>query len=102
MQDINESETGTFQLDLNKGFKIQIFDTWKFKRVDNEIRYPYYEISYASNTVYISSTIEFDRLKKIIINCVKEICMINYGGGRENPFIEWLSKNAEFVIDWDI
>lgn len=98
MQDIDKPETGTIQLDLSKGFKLNIFDTWKYKRVDNVINYPYYEISYASNTVYISSTIEFDRLKKIIFTSAKEICMTNYGGGRENPFIEWLSKNTELNL----
>lgn len=98
MQDINESETGPIQLDLDKGFKVQIFDIWKFKRVDKVINYPYYEISYASNTVYISSTIDHDRLKKIIFTSAKEICMTNYGGGRENPFIEWLSKSTELNL----
>ena len=98
MQDINEPEAGAVQLDLDKGFKLQIFDMWKFKRVDNVINYPYYEISYASNTVYISSSIDFDRLKKIIFTAAKEICMTNYGGGRENPFIEWLSKSTELNL----
>lgn len=102
MQDIDKSEEGTVQLDLSQGFKLKVFDMWKFKRVENAIPYPYYEISYSSNTVYLSSNTTLDRLKKITLNAVKDICMTNYGGGRENPFIEWLNSNVEFIIDSNI
>ena len=98
MQDIDKSEERFVQLDLNRGFKLKIFDMWKFKRVENVIQYPHYEISYSSNTVYLSSNIDLDRLKKVIFNSIKDICMINYGGGRENPFIEWLSTNTELNL----
>ena len=98
MQDIGKSEERVVQLDLSRGFKLKIFDMWKFKRVENIIQYPHYEISYSSNTVYLSSNIDLDRLKKVVFNAVKDICMINYGGGRENPFIEWLSTNTELNL----
>lgn len=98
MQDIDKSEERTVQLDLNRGFKLKIFDMWKFKRVENVIQYPHYEISYSSNTVYLSSNIDLDKLKKVVFNAIKDICMINYGGGRENPFIEWLSANTELNL----
>lgn len=98
MQDIDKSEERVVQLDLSRGFKLKIFDMWKFKRVENIIQYPHYEISYSSNTVYLSSNIDLDRLKKVVFNAVKDICMINYGGGRENPFIEWLSSNTELNL----
>lgn len=98
MQDIDKSEERVVQLDLSRGFKLKIFDMWKFKRVENIIQYPHYEISYSSNTVYLSSNIDLDRLKKVVFNSVKDICMINYGGGRENPFIEWLSTNTELNL----
>ena len=98
MQNIDKSEEGIVQLDLSRGFKLKVFDTWSFKRVENLLPYPHYEISYSSNTVYISSNINLDRLKKIVFNAVKDICMVNYGGGRENPFIEWLSSNTELNL----
>lgn len=98
MQDIDKSEAGI----VPRNFKLKIFDMWKFKVVENIIPHPHYEISYSNNTVYISSNIELDRLKKVTLNAVKEICMINYGGGRENPFIEWLNANVEFIIDTNI
>ena len=79
MQDIDKSEERTFQLDLNRGFKLKIFDMWKFKRVENIIQHPHYEISYSSNTVYLSSNIDLDKLKKVVFNAIKDICMINYG-----------------------
>ena len=98
MQDIGKSEERVVQLDLSRGFKLKIFDMWKFKRVENIIQYPHYEISYSSNTVYLSSNIDLDTLKKVVFNAVKDICIKNYGGGRENPFIEWLSTNTELNL----
>lgn len=98
MQDTDKSEAGIIQLDLNKGFKLKVFDMWKFKKVENQLPYPHYEISYSSNTVYLSSNIDLDKLKKVVFNSVKDICMVNYGGGRENPFIEWLSNNTELNL----
>lgn len=85
-------------LNLSKGFKLDIFDMWEFEKTDIKIEYPYYEISYSSKKVYISNNITNDRIKKIVLNAVKDICLTNYGGGRENPFIEWLSKNADITI----
>ena len=68
MQDIDKSEERTVQLDLNRGFKLKIFDMWKFKRVENVIQYPHYEISYSSNTVYLSSNIDLDKKIKDLEN----------------------------------
>ena len=86
------------ELKLENGFKVDIFGMWEFILVEQNITYPGYEISFAKNKVYLSSDTNISNIKKIILNVAKEICQINYGGGRENPFIEWLSRNADIHI----
>ena len=86
------------ELDLEKGFKIEIFDMWEFSLVDNKLEYPGYEISFNKKRVYMSSDTTKENIKKLVLNATKDICQVNYGGGRENPFIEWLSKNANIQL----
>lgn len=79
-------------------FKLKVFDTWEYVMVDTNLQYPHYEISYARKKVYLDKDLNDEDIKKIIFKSVKEICHVNYGGGREDPFIEWLDKNAEIEI----
>lgn len=80
-------------------FRIKIFDMWEYSIEDVNIAYPHYEISYSKKRVYLDKNLKNEDIKKIIFKSAREICMVNYGGGREDPFIEWLDKNAEIYID---
>ena len=78
--------------------RVKIYDTWDYEIVDSYIAYPHYEISFSKKKVYLDKDIKDEDIKKIILKSARDICLVNYGGGREDPYKEWLDKNAVIEI----